>query len=101
MVEGDTDRQVGWYADPFGRFQQRWYDGEAWSEKTRTENVGGIDPPGIDVAPVAIPEPEPAAPIVDAVMPIARPKIADKLALFLGCVVFLALVAVFVVALTT
>lgn len=101
MVEGDTDRQVGWYADPFGRFEQRWWDGETWSEKTRSENVGGIDPPGIDVAPAVMSEPAPAAPIVDAVLPIARPRIADKIALFFGCVVFLGLIAVLVVALTT
>lgn len=96
----DTERQIGWHADPFGRFDQRWWDGTSWTEKIRAGRSGGIDPPGIEVAPVAISEPEPARPIEDALLPIPRPKIADKLALLFGWVVFLALVAVFVVALT-
>ena len=100
-VATDANRQVGWHADPFGRHDQRWWDGTAWSEKVRSDRFGGIDPPGIDVAPVAITESIPADPIEDALLPIKRPKIADTLALLLGCLVFLALVAVFVVALTT
>lgn len=95
------DRQVGWHADPFGRFAQRWWTGTEWSEKTRTDDVAAIDPPGIDVAPVAISSSEPARPIDDALLPIPRPRIADKVALFVGCLVFLGLVAVLVVALTT
>lgn len=96
----ETERQIGWHADPFGRFEQRWWDGAAWTEKIRTGRTAGIDPPGIEVAPVAISEPEPARPIEDALLPIQRPRIADKLALFVGWIVFLALIAVFVVAVT-
>ena len=96
----DEDRQVGWHVDPFGRHAARWWDGAGWSEKIRTDRGGhGIDPPGIDFAPVAVTESVPAEPIEDALLPIARRPIADKIALFLGCVVFLALIAVFVVAL--
>lgn len=100
--ESGDDRQIGWHADPFGRFEQRWWDGIGWTEKTRSSDVSAIDPPGINVAPTAISTaaPEPARPIEDALLPIARPKIADKLALLLGFVVFLGLVAVLVVALT-
>ena len=81
-------RDVGWHADPFGRHSYRWWDGTKWSEKVRTERGGfGIDPAGIDFAPVAITESVPAEPIKDAVL--------------VGCLVFLGLIAVFVVALTT
>lgn len=96
----DDLRQVGWHADPFGRHNQRWWDGNGWTEKIRSEGTYGLDPVGIDSAPVAIPEPTPAQPIEDALLPIKRPRIADKIAMFVACVVFLALVAVFVVALT-
>ena len=93
--------QVGWHADPFGRHSQRWWDGSDWTEKIRTgRGASGIDPPGIDVAPVAVTESIPAEPIEDALLPIKRRPIADKIALLLACVVFLALIAVFVVALT-
>lgn len=98
---GNHERHIGWHADPFGRFQHRWWDGTAWTEKTRSANVAAIDPPGIDVAPAHITESAPARPIDDALLPIPRRRIADKLALLAGCVVFLALVAVLVVALTT
>lgn len=100
MMDGQS-QQVGWHADPFGRHSQRWWDGSGWSEKVRTTKGRGIDPPGIDRAPVTVNAPVPANPIDDALMPISRRPIADKIALAIGCVVFLALVAVFVVALTT
>lgn len=100
-LDSDEARQVGWHADPFGRHSHRWWDGTGWTEKVRTATGGhGIDRPGIDVAPVAVTESIPAEPIEDALLPIKRRPIADKLALLLGCVVFLALIAVFVVALT-
>jgi hypothetical protein len=95
-----SERSVGWHADPFGRFQQRWWDGNTWTEKTRSADVAAIDPPGIDVAPAHITESTPARPIDDALLPISRRRIADKLALLAGCLVFLGLIAVLVVALT-
>lgn len=101
LSEEADSRQVGWHADPFGRHARRWWNGVIWTEKVRTERGGhGIDPPGIDTAPVAVNEIIPASPIEDALLPIQRRPIADKIALFVGCVVFLALIAVFVVALT-
>ena len=95
------DLQVGWHADPYGRHAYRWWDGTGWSERVRTDGGDhGIDPTGIDVAPVAVTESVPASPIEDAVLPLSKRPIADKIALLLGCLVFLALIAVFVVALT-
>ena len=98
---GDADRPIGWYVDPYGRFEQRWWDGAAWTEKTRSSDVSAIDAPGIDVAPAHITESSPARPIEDAVLPLPTRRLADKLALLAGCLVFLALIAVLVVALTT
>jgi len=98
-MPGDT-RQVGWHADPFGRHSHRWWDGIGWSERVRTTSGQGIDPPGIDRAPISVNESIPADPIEDALLPIRRGPIADKIALVIGCIVFLALIAVFVVALT-
>ncbi len=98
----DDQRQVGWHADPFGRHSHRWWTGTGWSERVRNASgVQRIDPPGIDVAPVAVTESIPANPIEDALMPIRRRPIADTIAVLVGCIVFLALIAVFVVALTT
>lgn len=95
------ERQVGWHADPFGRHAYRWWDGATWNEKVRTATgAQGIDPPGIDFAPVAVTESTPASPIEDALLPIKRRPIAGTIAVLLGCLVFLALIAVFVVALT-
>jgi hypothetical protein len=55
--------QRGWHADPFGRHRQRWWDGTRWTERVRSGDVVGIDPPGID--------PTPAAPgVADAVDPL-------------------------------
>lgn len=100
-VPVSQERQVGWHTDPFGRHAQRWWDGTGWSERVRTNTGGqGIDPPGINVAPVAVTESIPADPIEDALLPIKRGPIADKIAVLVGCLVFLGLVAVFVVALT-
>lgn len=100
-VGPDQDLQVGWHADPFGRHGSRWWDGTAWTERVRTGRVQGIDPPGIVHAPAGAVSNEPAAPIDDAVLPISRPSVADKLAVALACLVFLSLVALLVVALTT
>lgn len=34
----------GWYADPAGRWQWRWWDGAAWSPAVRTGERAGQDP---------------------------------------------------------
>lgn len=93
----------GWHADPFGRHVERWNDGDRWTERVRDGRLAGIDPPGIETAPRSISKEvhAPASPIDDAVLPIRRPRVAGALAMTLGCVVFLGLVAVLVVSLVT
>lgn len=34
-----------WAADPFGRHEQRWWDGEAWTEHVADAGVAAVDPP--------------------------------------------------------
>jgi hypothetical protein len=46
------DDRRGWHGDPFGRHRQRWWDGSRWTERVRSGDVVGIDPPGIDPTPV-------------------------------------------------
>jgi hypothetical protein len=45
---------AGWYADPSGRAQTRWWDGRQWTEHTND--------PGAAAAPVAVAPPPPVAP---------------------------------------
>lgn len=40
--------QPGWYADPLGRAELRWYHGAGWGEQVRTGAAEGLDP--IDAA---------------------------------------------------
>jgi hypothetical protein len=47
-----SDRR-GWHTDPFGRHRQRWWDGTRWTERVRSGDVAGIDPPGVDPMPAA------------------------------------------------
>ena len=45
----------GWYPDPFGRFQVRYWDGEAWTANVSTNGVTAIDQPvGVPVPRVIL-----------------------------------------------
>jgi hypothetical protein len=47
---------AGWYNDPYGRFQQRHWDGEQWTERVSTNGIAQVDPLGTStVIPIAIP----------------------------------------------
>ncbi|SHF52846.1 Uncharacterized protein YxjI [Jatrophihabitans endophyticus] len=37
---------AGWYADPAGKHEQRWFDGTQWTEHVHSHGRQGIDPPG-------------------------------------------------------
>lgn len=51
-----TEQQAGWYNDPYGRFQQRYHDGSAWTEHVATGGEQQIDPLGASsVIPIATP----------------------------------------------
>jgi uncharacterized protein YxjI len=36
--------EPGWYTDPYGRHQVRYWDGNAWSEHVRDDGQQGVDP---------------------------------------------------------
>ncbi|MEO7398282.1 MAG: DUF2510 domain-containing protein [Ilumatobacteraceae bacterium] len=74
---------AGWSNDPYGRFQQRYWDGEAWTEHVATNGAASIDPLGDStVIPFAIPasaftapdQPLAAAPDASAASGSARAK---------------------------
>ena len=44
MPEQDTPAP-GWYADPFGRFELRYWDGKAWTANVSTKDQPSIDEP--------------------------------------------------------
>lgn len=51
-----TEHAAGWYNDPYGRFQQRYWNGAAWTEHVSTNGVQQVDPMGAStVIPFAIP----------------------------------------------
>jgi uncharacterized protein YxjI len=41
-----TSPAAGWYADPFGRAEARYYNGTEWTEHVSSHGRAGIDPPG-------------------------------------------------------
>lgn len=38
---------AGWYPDPLGRFDHRWYDGTRWTADVSLDGVRRVDPAGI------------------------------------------------------
>jgi len=48
----------GWYDDPFGRFEKRWFDGTTWTDQVWQAGAQHVDPP--TAAPA-----EPAPPAFD------------------------------------
>ncbi|MGH9139349.1 MAG: phospholipid scramblase-related protein [Acidimicrobiales bacterium] len=44
MSEQST--QPGWYPDPFGRHEHRWFDGTQWTEHVSSHGRQSVDPPG-------------------------------------------------------
>ncbi|CAN5548150.1 hypothetical protein BH10ACT2_BH10ACT2_24560 [soil metagenome] len=51
-----ADQAAGWHNDPYGRFQQRYYNGTAWTEHVATGGEQKVDPLGASsVIPIATP----------------------------------------------
>lgn len=69
----------GWFADPTTPGQERWWDGAAWSERTRpaprTAPVGPEQPASPDQIEIAIESAEAYTELVD----LAPPSIDDRL----------------------
>ncbi len=51
-----AEKEPGWFNDPYGRFQQRYFDGSRWSEHVATGGEQQVDPLGSSsVIPIATP----------------------------------------------
>jgi hypothetical protein len=48
-VANDGGARPGWYADPLGRFELRYYNGAAWTADVSAGGERFVDPLGIDV----------------------------------------------------
>ena len=59
-----SNNPPGWYADPFGRAQVRWWSGSGWTDHCATSGQEFIDPPVASpvAAPTAAAPAQPAAP---------------------------------------
>ena len=93
---------ASWQSDPFGRHQQRWWDGRQWTEKVRSRSTTGIDPPGV----VAKPEAHATAgvraePITDAAEPLRIIPANLPRTLLVGVVLLAAILLLVLVGLST
>jgi uncharacterized protein YxjI len=48
MSDQTTGHSAGWYTDPFGRFELRYYDGTTWTQHVSTGGAQSLDPFGTD-----------------------------------------------------
>jgi hypothetical protein len=50
-VANDSGVHPGWYADPLGRFELRYYNGAAWTADVSSDGDRFVDPLGLDLGP--------------------------------------------------
>lgn len=50
----DTTAPAGWYADPFGRHEHRWFDGSTWTEHVSSHGRQAVDAPTGAHVPTAV-----------------------------------------------
>ena len=51
-----AEHEAGWHNDPYGRFQQRYFNGTAWTKHVATGGEQKVDPMGASsVIPIATP----------------------------------------------
>lgn len=98
---GQTSDASGasWQQDPFGRHDERWWDGERWTERVRTTGAHGIDPPGIDAQPASPHVGDRVGPIVDATGPVELPPPNLPRVLLVGVLLLVAILVLVVVGL--
>lgn len=96
----EETRAVGWHADPFGRFSQRWWTGGSWSERVMTsENTQALDPPILVAAPFAGLEELPAKPLnAEVSLPLEEPSSAPLVVWWIGLAVFVLLIVLIVMS---
>lgn len=65
-----TNNSSGWYPDPKGHAQQRWFDGTQWTDFVSSNGQTFVDTPQQAPAPAPAPAPQ------YAVQPVAQPGVA-------------------------
>jgi len=53
-----TDTQAGWYPDPSGTYQHRWYDGQKWTDQVATDGKQSVSPLHPGAGPVQASSPQ-------------------------------------------
>ena len=101
MGRADKPDSSSWQADPFGRHEQRWWNGEVWTEKVRSSGRTGIDPPGVVPRPEHARDHVPATPITDAKGPLRFTSQTVPRALLLAALVLVAIVALVIIGIAT
>ena len=73
-----AEQAAGWLSDPYGRFQQRYWDGTAWTGHVATNGVQQVDPMGnSSVIPFAIPATAFETPATPPPLPADAPDAPD------------------------
>jgi hypothetical protein len=44
VASGTTAPPAGWFPDPAGRHELRYWDGTSWTDHVRDSDVAGVDP---------------------------------------------------------
>lgn len=75
MIDASTSPIAGWYPDPIFTGHQRWWDGTAWTERSRSAPGPTLSPRPRAPEILDVPTPEPAAdaPEPAPMRPAARP----------------------------
>ena len=61
MTSPTANKPLGWYADPSGRHELRFWDGAAWTAQVADGGVLGVDQPARPATPPVAPPPAPPA----------------------------------------
>ena len=95
----NTANEGNWEVDPYYRHDQRWWSGNRWSEKVRSNAETRIDPPGVITKPVS-PDSQigPADPIHDSLLPMPQISRYIPHMLLLGVVILLVTVCLTLIA---
>ena len=101
MNNDDTAAAPSWQADPFGRHEERYWDGQEWTEKVRSSGTVGIDPPGVVPRPEHARSHVPASPIVDAAAPVSYTPRNIARVLLVGVLLFVAIVVLVSIGIAT
>lgn len=101
MGQTSDASSASWQQDPFGRHDERWWDGQRWTERVRTAGAPGIDPPGFDAQPASPHVGDRVGPIVDATGPVDLRSPNLPRMLLVGVIVLVAILVLVVVGLVT